>query len=356
MSDHGIENTIVTLHSSKEIEDLLYRTKIVVLRKQSCQSKKHILKLIMEHIIDIMLLWLYVQKNRKKYDIINVHNFPANYSVFPFAKNSVWMCNEPPIQLYLTPIKNAFLLFLLRVIDRLIVRSCLRYSCVSDRFNYKRFVKIYGLEPEIINYGVDYAFFSKGNKKRARKMLHLNNKNFVLLQVGTITPLKNQIESVKTVEKLKDKIPNIKLILIGKSDKEYEKLLRQYIQSKKLEKYVIFMEHSPRETIRDINKLCDVAIFPVKSQGGWLAPFEVLCAAKPIVVSRALTCSDIIEKHKLGIVTNDFATAVLNIYNNRKKYQSMANHGKEWVKKNLTWDTFCEKMTNLFKELMCCVA
>ena len=42
-----------------------------------------------------------VRKHAKDYDVINIHNFPATFSI-PFTGNKpvVWMCNEPELYLY----------------------------------------------------------------------------------------------------------------------------------------------------------------------------------------------------------------------------------------------------------------
>ena len=166
-----------------------------------------------------------------------------------------------------------------------------------------------------------------------------------------MTPLKNQIESLKVVEKLKNKIPNIKLLLVGWEEKKYKQQLENYIREKKLEKHVVFTGHLTREVIRDLYKACDVALFPIKSQGGWLSPFEALCSGIPIVTSSFITSSNIIKENRVGLVTNNFAEAVMKIYENEKDFRKMAENGKKFVEKKLTWENFSQKMLNLFENL-----
>jgi len=299
------------------------------------------------------LLRKYVHKYRKEYDVINVHNFPAEYAIFPFTKNVVWMCNEPPMQLYLMQnlkFPTNFIANLTRSFDKFLVKNYVKYSVVSDEFNFKRFEKIYGIKAEIINYGIDYEFFSKGNKENVEKKYDLKN-NFVLIQVGTLTPLKNQIESIKVVEKLKNKIPNIKLLLVGWGDEEYKQYLENYVRKNKLEKHVVFTGHLSREVIRDLYKACDVALFPIKSQGGWLSPFEALCSGIPIITSSFITSSNIIKENEIGIVTNNFSEAIMKVYKNREIFGKMADKGKKFVEEKLTWNNFSQKMLNLFENI-----
>lgn len=341
----GIENRLLTPYLSPEIEkEIDRRTEIISLGNDAGSGIKDIIK-------EVRMLQKAIQHLMQSFDVINVHNFPSELSVFGVRKPVVWMCNEPPI-FWLNPNIPSVLQiphrFLLRF-ERFVVRKYVEKACVSDEFNARRFEKIYGFKPEVINYGIDYEFFSKGNGKRALEEFDLFD-NFIILQVGMITPLKNQMESVKVLERLKDKIPNVKLVLAGWGEGEYVLMLKEYIKEKGLEQNVIFTGHLDRECLRDLYHACDVLLHPIKSQGGWLSPFEALCAKKPIVVSTEMTASDIIRREKIGVVTNDFAGAIWDIYNNTDKYQEMAKRGQTWVREHLSWDKFCERMVSLFHE------
>lgn len=349
LTKKGIENSILTLSMLDEIKKDLKGTELII-PKGVKEEKKGIPKFT-NFVGEMLLLRKYVHKYRKDYDVVNVHNFPAEYAVFPFVKNAVWMCNEPPMQLYLMEnlsLPTKILAWITERFDKFLVKNYIKYSVVADEFNFKRFVKIYGIKPEIINYGIDYDFFSKGNAERAKKRFNLN-RNFTLIQVGTLTPLKNQMESIRVVEKLKEKIPNIKLILVGWGEENYEMVLKKYVQRNNLEKNVVFTGHLSRNVIRDLYKVCDVALFPIKSQGGWLSPFEVLCTGKPVIVSPFITSSAIIKRNGVGVVTNNFAKAVMDVYENKKKYLDMGEKGSKWVKENLRWDKFSQKMLEVFE-------
>jgi glycosyltransferase involved in cell wall biosynthesis len=283
-----------------------------------------------------------VRDNLSDFDLINVHNYPAELSLFPFHKPAVWMCNEPPEIVLRLEQSSPFLKLAKRAIlkfDKFVVRNYIKKVVVADEFNAKRFERLYGLKPETINYGIDYQFFSQGNAEKVRKKYQLNG-DFIILQVGMLTPLKNQMESIKTVERLKDKIPHLKLILAGLEEKEYKGELEKYIRENNLAKHVLFPGQLEREEIRDFYHACDVLLHPIKSQGGWLSPFEALCTKKPIVVSREMTASDIIKREEIGTVTDDYPEAIIKIYRNLNKYLGVAERGSQWVKNNLSWDIF----------------
>ena len=204
-------------------------------------------------------------------------------------------------------------------VEKYSVKGYVKNVVVADEFNAERFKNIYIITPDIINYGIDHAFFAWGNGEAAITRFSLQN-SFVLLQVGAITPFKNQIESIKAIESLKDEIPRIKLLLVGLQEGNYVEMLHQYIRANGLEPYVTFTGHLSHSEIRDLYHACDIALYPIKSQGGWLSPFEALSASLPIIVSSRMTAADIIARGELGIVTDNFVDAVKAIYNNPEKY------------------------------------
>jgi len=347
LTKKGIKNAILTLEISQEIKKNLTGTDIIMPKKPLRFPPRIPFSITLPLVVSTLARLLH--KNLERFDVVNVHNFPAELATFHCSRRVVWMCNEPP-QLYFTSPKTVvrFLNEIITAIDKIVVRKCVDRVVVADEFNAKRFEKIYGIRPTIIPYGIDYEFFSKGDGRKARKMFDLDKSDFVLLQVGVLTPMKNQLESIRVVENLRTEITCIKLVLAGYGEDEYAQSLKKYVREHKLEKQVIFTGHLPRTIVRDLYAACDVCLFPVKPQGGWLSPFEALCSNRPIIVSTQMTAADIIARNKIGVVTDDFTKIVQDIYTHPEKYIKVARVGRKWVKKNLGWQKFCERMVETF--------
>ena len=153
----GIYNEILTLSKSEEVEKQI-KAKIICPKNDlkigsgGFESVKDLLK-------GILLLRKEVKKRLKDFDVINFHNFPATWSLFPSKKSCVWMLNEPP-SLWSRPDAGFVLKFANLVrnfLDRFIVRNSVNLICVSDDFNKKRARKRYGMNARPINYGIDYT-------------------------------------------------------------------------------------------------------------------------------------------------------------------------------------------------------
>lgn len=338
----GIENALLTTAVLPEFKKDLQRTEIILSEKSP---------FFMSDLGEVLSLHRGIRQSLHDFDVINIHNFPAELSIFPFRKPVVWMCNEPAeIALNFKGEKSLAKRVLKKVIlifDKFVTKRYIKNVIVADDFNRDRFKQLYGLTPEVINYGIDYAFFAQRQTNDLVEKFGLSGK-FVVLQVGMLNPYKNQIESIKTIEKIKDKIGHVKLILAGWGKGQYSELLKKYIQEKNLQEHIVITGHLSRIEIRDLYHAADVLLHPIKSQGGWLAPFEALCACLPVIVSEEMTAADILQRENIGVVTNDFAETILDVYKQMEEFRQIAIRGEQWVKHNLSWDTFCEKMLQMF--------
>ena len=307
---------------------------------------------------EIMGIAKLIIRSTKEADIINVHNFPVTWAVFlvkifGFLRNKkvIWMCNELP-DLWNNQNPSFLLKIILKVgifFDRMIVNSCIDEIVVADHINLRRMKNRYGRNARVISYGIEYNVFSHGNKMPVENKYNLQE-NFVLIQVGILSPQKNQMESVKSVLNLREEMANLKLILAGTNDNEYGNQVRKFVKDNNLENNVIFSGHVDKNMVGNLYAAAKVALFPVKSQGGWLSPFEALSAGKIIIVSETMGASELIKKEELGMSTDDFAGALKKVYNKYDYWQGRADRGKQWVVQNLTWEKFSDSMLEVFNK------
>jgi len=296
----------------------------------------------------VNLLRNYLLKVANQFDVLNPHNFPATWAV-PRGKPTIWMCNELPdfwhgISRPLFRKVAGFAYFL----DRYFINSRVDVAVVSDQKNAESFYNRYGRWPRIIHYGIEGEFFSKPPSRSeeylVRKKYQLRDDSFYVIHVGMISPSKNQLETLRALWKLKCSVPNIKVIFAGfKQNTQYTSLLNDFIGQKSLEGDVIFTGHVSKDELRVLYHISHVLVLPGIGQGSWLSPFEALAAEKPVIVSPYLTNSSIIDRMGLGIVTSDYAKAILEVYENYPCYKEKARKGKEFVLSELSWDRFCEK-------------
>ena len=61
--------------------------------------------------------------------------------------------------------------------------------------------------------------------------------------------------------------------------------------------------------------------------------------------------ASVIEKFKLGIITNNYSDSILEVYNTQSRYNKQADNASNTIRKNLGWDTFTDKLIKSFKDV-----
>lgn len=348
LTKRGIKNDILALSSSREIEEKLINTEIIIpkhninLRPPGFKNSKEILDFIRIYRKELRSLM-------RDYDVINFHNFPVTWTLWPRRKPCVWMLNEPP-NLWSRPDAGFKLKMMNKFrnwLDKKIVRGSISLIFVADEFNRSRCIERYGKNAKVIYYGVNYDFFSKGLSRRAVERWGLKDR-FVVVQSGMITGVKNQMDSLKAISEVKDKIPKILLVFAGTWDKDYKKRVDKFIKEKNLGENVLFTGNLGREELRDLYKASDLGIYPVGAQGGWLAPFEHLCSGNPVIVSNEMGAASVIKKFDLGVVSSDYSKSVLEVYSKLGEFKKDGLRRQRVIEKNLGWDVFSDKMIKGF--------
>lgn len=132
--------------------------------------------------------------------------------------------------------------------------------------------------------GVDFKDFlelSQEAKEKVRNSFRLKSDDFVLVYVAELTIGKNQGFLINAVNTLKDKYPNIKLLLVGygKEKENYEKM----VKTLKLESYIKILGY--RKDINEINNIADLVVSSSLREGLPKGLLEALSIGKPILAS-----------------------------------------------------------------------
>ncbi len=303
---------------------------------------------------EIVALRRLLLKYCEYFDVINVHNFPANWIVYNIRKPVVWTCNEVP-DFYHNPQPSAFIKVLRNMgikIDRYMVNNFIDIICVADKLNEKAVFNRYKRDAYIVNYGIDHPQFvcTDEEEEKAFKKYNLKKEDFIILQVGVISPTKNQKDALRAVNNLRKEISNLKLILAGDDKTLYAKELKEFIKNTGLEGKIIFTGFLSKEEVYKLYSVCNMCVFPVKFQGGYLSVIEAISARIPVVVYPTMGVSYLVKEKNLGIVSPDLEESIRKIYNNYSYYKQQAQAASAWVRENISWQKFAEKMVEIFKK------
>lgn len=171
--------------------------------------------------------------------------------------------------------------------------------------------------------GVDsgrYHSFNKQEVMALREKMNLKPDDFCVLCIGELNDNKNQIVLLKSISKLVDRYPNIRVLLAGNGPKEL--LLKKYISSNGLSNNVSMLGY--RTDLETITPAIDLLVSCSKREGLGLNVIEAMLCKKPVIVSINRGHKELVRDTTNGFLFLPTDTETLS-----EKIEWMINHESE---------------------------
>lgn len=198
------------------------------------------------------------------------------------------------------------------------------------KFLSKRIILLNGV-------GIDLEKFTPQTierKNKIREELGYKESDFIVICVGELNKTKNQYDAIYSINLLKNDIPNLKLLLVGKGV-----LKDKYVESVKklnLNNFVDFLGY--RKDISSLMTMADIAITTSIREGLPVNVLEAMAIGLPIVASNCRGNRDLIENHRNGFVFNshdikDLSDKIKQLYESSElRYQFSKSNLSDVVK------------------------
>lgn len=191
------------------------------------------------------------------------------------------------------------------------------------------------------------------------KVLEKYKSNFVLLYLGDTGIRRGLPTAISSVVKLKNTIPNIKLVIVGKSSSDA--LLLEMVKTLEVEEEVDFLGWK------------DVSLFPsyIAASSVCISPlhrnihhdttyankiFQYMSLGKPLLVSDATAQKSIIEKARSGMIhiekdSEDFSEKVIELFSDEKLRKQLGEQGKKFIENEFSWEQTSKNLVHLYNKL-----
>jgi glycosyltransferase involved in cell wall biosynthesis len=211
--------------------------------------------------------------------------------------------------------------------------------------------------------GVSLKSFKKPIKTVIETKFFKDSQYFYLMYHGKYSRSRGVEDLIKSIAELEDSLKNkIKLIIIGidcSKNNYFIKLGNQLNVNKNLE----FIPAVEYEKIPSYINICDVGVIPLPTQDIWwnvsapLKTLEYLAMGKPIIATNIPFHREIFEKGKCGVLIENsepatIANAIIYLYKNKEKLDSMGNKGREIVEKYYTWEKSALDLEDFMKKII----
>jgi glycosyltransferase involved in cell wall biosynthesis len=298
------------------------------------------------------------RKIPKGFDLINNHNFPTEWAALVAKKRLkapvVWMCNEPPYWFF-TPEQRSGLRKinwpLFELLDKVSVRSIdeiMVLSHVSERY-VKR---AYNKPSTIVRTGVDVELLGKASGKNLRVKYGLKNTFIMLFVGGSVYAQRSDL--VRALAILSKKYDHVRLVLDTSRERD---ILTRLSEELGVDDKTLLLHSASDVELAEVYAACDVFVYPASTSPWGLVVTEAMAAAKPVIVSKQVGTSEIIQDNVNGIIIDkatpeEIAKKVEVLANNPRLRKAIGENAFKYVKDNLSWEKYAKKVEDVFRRTL----
>jgi len=203
--------------------------------------------------------------------------------------------------------------------------------------------------------GRDTLFVSKLNNQEVLSQYRIPN-NY-LLYVGNAYPHKNLEALLRVFSKIRSDYPELRLVLVGKSDYFYERIKAEakslnIWQKENSNSPVIFPGYVPDAQLEILYAEARAYIFPTLYEGFGLPPLEAMANGCPVISSNCSSLPEILGPAALYFSPNKEAEMISQIkflINNQEKKEELRILGRQQIKKYNWWEC-ANKTLDIYKQ------
>lgn len=251
--------------------------------------------------------------------------------------------------------KKAWLIFypiekyMAKKCDLLITINKEDYALAQEKFSKRtKVAHIHGV-------GVDEQRYHPATPEEQLAMRQaegLSPEDFVILCTGELNENKNQKTLISAAAQLKDKIPNLKVLLAGNGPKEQE--LRDQIQAEGIEGIVKLLGY--RTDLEKVVPAVDLVVSCSKREGMPLNIIEAMLCKKPVIASHNRGHDELVRDGETGVLfdfghVEQLSSPVFQCWQDASLRESLGAAGMRFAQLYTTASTVHELYGLLTKEL-----
>lgn len=207
----------------------------------------------------------------------------------------------------------------------------------------------------VINNGIDVSRAKASvHREQVRASLGFKNQDILLIQVGRFAPVKNQDISVRAMSLIRDKFPNLHLLLAG--DGSEFKVVKDLTKSLSLLDRVHFLGF--RRDVKDLLGASDIFLLPSSYEGHPISLLEAFANGLPSICTNVPGIKDTISlspaSAKLVAPRDEkaLAAAIVEALEDQDWIAKAKNAGYQLVRTKFSDDQMVERYISLHEKLL----
>lgn len=182
---------------------------------------------------------------------------------------------------------------------------------------------------------------------------------FNLLYLGETGLRRGTKELIQAINLVKDTIPNVKLIIVGKSRED--EILRHEVDSLKLNQYVELTGWQKFETFQSYLKIAKIGFSPLHRNTHHDTTFankifQYMSFGLPLVVSDSTAQKEVIEEYNCGLIhrsqdVQEIADCIMKLYKDEKLIKELGENALKGIQEKYNWESTSRELINLYASL-----
>lgn len=202
-----------------------------------------------------------------------------------------------------------------------------------------------------IENGIDVSLFSPDKKTKYSIFKNDNYKNNfpILIHVGRAAEEKRQIDIIRAIALIKNDFPNLKLLLVGKNNKE---AFAEITNELGIENNVDFIE--PTNEVIKYLSISDIGIFPSIYEGLSLSFAEMMSCGLPLVISDIPSLTEMTNYEEAALIVptkspEEIANKVRLLIEDKRLAETKGYNARKLAVEKYTIDVMVKKHSSLYK-------
>nr|WP_308624375.1 glycosyltransferase family 4 protein [uncultured Eisenbergiella sp.] len=296
-----------------------------------------------------------VYKLRKKYDVIQVHEYDQIFSWMLYTRM------KKPTVIYHGPYYHEYAKgynLKCRVFDTLFlpwrkhdqVVALAKSELARDFLLTKGFSRVH-----TVGVGVDADNFSLQEEEMPACSIKEDRTKFRLLYVGKIEERRNIYFLVELFEKLLKKSDNIQLVIVGDGEPEYLRAFLNRIDPLIKKGQILYLQKATQKELAVIYKRVNLFVFTSNYEIFGMVLLEALYFGLPVISTSNGGASVLLKDGPAGYIMKEFDTDAWNekitmLMKNTQLYQEMSLKAHDLIERHYLWDSLVDKFIEGYKE------
>ncbi len=378
LAKKGIKVDIFTrgFDKYKEEEQVCENLKIV---RIPCGSDKFVPK---EKLYEIMPefsenIMKYIEKKRKKYDIIHSHYWDGGYAGILLSKmldiphihtpHTLGKAKKLEMDIEEAPTEKLkpYYRFHVRIaIEQKIYNKAhaILVICETTRIQLLHYYLVDFEKIHVIYPGVDTEIF---NTKKTNLDNQIKLKNNSILTMCRLVPAKGIDRLIEALNFIKNKI-DFHLYLGGnpnlenndsKEEINYKKYLFDFIEKNKLQTKISFIGQLNHEMVAAYYRNADIFVNPARYEPFGLTTIEAMACGTAPLISHVAGSKEIIIDGLNGFIINShdrklLGNQILKLLTEKKLLKKISENAAFTIKEHYSWDKISDKIINFYKKFI----